>query len=361
MIVFRQAGLVCALVLLGLCTVAQAATVAYWRFEDKNGIPAIAGDSLRSFPAGGGNASDGNIVDVSNDSSGNGNVLRVFHSPNDPLSADGVQRLETSPTYTGVTPIAVIPRTGAPNLLAFDFDGAPGSDAPAPADAGGDDIYSRDANNVEGPVDALNLVQYTIEGAFRADTLGRFQSIMVKDGNIGNGGGANGGAGPLPGFNVKLFNDNTLHVETFDGSGAFRSLAADLPMAAEVWYKFAVVNDGATMQLYLDRSNGSGYVLQSAQQPISGGALFNYDQPWAMGRGWFNGPNDAFDGQIDEVRISDVALGRSQLLFSTIPEPKSLLLCFVALVCCAWWRASMSNVHSSDESATRKPDVNFKR
>jgi hypothetical protein len=307
---------------------ARAATQAYWRFEDKNGSPAVAGDFLQSTPAGGGTVSGGNVVDVTSDSSGNGNVLRTFHSPNDPNSSDGVQRLETSPSYTLNTPGGIVPQTGAANLLSFDFDGAPGSDPPAPTDAGGDDIYSQGKENEAGAVNSINFTQYTVEGAFRVDTLGRFQSIVVKDGNVGNNAGANGGAGPLPPFNVKLFNNDTLNIETFDGSGAFRAIQADAPVASGQWYKFAVVNDGAALKMYLD--SGGGYVLQSQQAAISGGALFANDANWAVGRGWFGGPNDSFDGQIDEVRISDIALAPTQFLFA-VPEPAAMTTAAIAL------------------------------
>lgn len=325
----RTSGILVAVCVAGWCTDAHASTVAYWRFEDKNGLPAVAGDSLRSTPAPGGAASAGNIVDVTSDSSGNGNVMRTFHSPNDPTSPDGLQRLETSPTFTLNTPGLIVPGTLAPNLLAFDFDAAPGAGVPAPADAGGDDIYSRDADNLAAAINALNLNQYTIEGAFRVDALGRFQTVVVKDGNVGGGGGA-GTAGPLPGFVVKLFNDDFLHIETFDGSGAFHNIASDNPIAPGTWYKYAVVNDGALLSLYLD--SGAGYALQGDTNPVSGGALWNYNNTWSIGRGWFNGPADFFDGQIDEVRISDVALSPSEFLFAPVPEPGAAALVLAPLL-----------------------------
>jgi len=167
-----------------------------------------------------------------------------------------------------------------------------------------------------------------MEGAFRIDALNRWQSILVKDGNVGGGGGV--GEGPLPAFNLKIFIDNTLHVETFDGAGAFHNIVADNLMATGVWYKYAVVNDGATLSLFLDSSDGNGYVQQADTDPITGGALFNNDSVWAVGRGWFNGVNDFFDGQIDEVRISDTALARADFLF--VPEPATWALMAISAV-----------------------------
>ena len=72
------AALVCAV---GWASAAHAVTVAYWRFEDKNGVPAAAGDFLQSTPAPGGTASGGNTVDLASDSSGNGNGLRIIAQP----------------------------------------------------------------------------------------------------------------------------------------------------------------------------------------------------------------------------------------------------------------------------------------
>src|SRR5581483_523922 len=49
---------------------------------------------------------------------------------------------------------------------------------------------------------------------------------------------------------------------------------------------------------------------------VSGG-LYNSNGTWTVGRGFFNNNiTDWFDGRIDEVRISDVALDPSQFLFA---------------------------------------------
>jgi hypothetical protein len=332
MIKKMPATLAAAICLAALGTAAHAVTVAQWRFEDKNGLPAAAGDFLRSTPTPGGTPSGGNTVDVTSDSSGNGNELRTFHSPNDPNNADGAQRLETSPTYTLSTPAPVIPQTLQPNLRAFDFDAAPGANPPAPPDAGGDDIYSRDQENMDQPANSHVLGTFTIEASFKIDTLGRFQTIVNKDDD------ANAAPGSLSPFSLKVLNDNRLEAYAFDGTSDgspadFRNVLSNAPLVANVWYNAAVTNDGTTMRLYLDdTSNGVGdYVLQSAPNTsIAGGALVQSTAPWTVGRGWFNGPADFFDGQIDEVRISDVVLSPSQFLFSQIPEPSGCALALIA-------------------------------
>jgi hypothetical protein len=53
---------------------------------------------------------------------------------------------------------------------------------------------------------------------------------------------------------------------------------------------------------------------------------------WSVARGMYNnGHGDRVNGFIDDVRISNVALSRSELLF--VPEPAAALLRAVAAVC----------------------------
>ena len=299
---------------LALPGVVNADVIAYWRFEDKNGTAATAGDTLTSPTPG------GTPFDFTTDSAGVNDSLRTFHSPNDPTSADGVERLETAPIYTSDVPFSSIPSTGAANLLAFDFDGLPGQAqqpaGTAPNQAGGDDIYTAQA----GELNAYDFDAFTIEASFKIDTLGRFQKIIGKDDPADV---AAGGLGPIV---LGPLNDNRLEIVAFDGSGAFRNVIGADPLEAGVWYNVAVTNDGSTMSLYLDdtRDGVGNYVLLGTNTDITGGALVQSDATWAVGRGWFNAPADAFDGQIDEVRISDTALDPSAFLFTPVPEPTSI-------------------------------------
>lgn len=299
-----------------LAGMANAEMIAYYRFEDKNGDPASAGDTLESPTPGG-------PSDVTSDSAGFNDALRVFHNPNDPSSSDFAERLETAPIFTANVPFPVVPSTGAPNLLAFDFDGLPPQDQQPPGtepnQAGGDDVYTNQA----GDLNPHDFNQFTVEASFRIDTLNRWQGIVTKDD------GPDAAPGALSPFSMKVQAGNHLEVFAFDGdddgSGVdFRGVLSNDPMEADVWYNVAVTNDGQTMRLYIDdiRDGVGDYVLQdSINTDIAGGALVESDAPWVIGRSWFNGPADFFDGQIDEVRISDVALDPSQFLF--VPEPAS--------------------------------------
>jgi len=58
--------------------------------------------------------------------------------------------------------------------------------------------------------------------------------------------------------------------------------------------------------------------------PIVGG-MIKSSYPWAIGRGMHLGQlQEGFDGNIDEVRISDVALP-PELFLGSVPEPGMIL------------------------------------
>ncbi len=321
-----------AMLLFGLATVASAqapTTIAYWRFEEIDGVAAAPGAKLMS-PVPGGN---GEGVTVLTDASPNGNSLRTFHSPNLPEDPDFLQRLDTSPEFVANVPHATVPATGAPNLLAGDFDSLPGLDAPAPAgtppnEAGADDIYSLDADGVPGMVNSYVFNAFTIEASFRIDALDRFQIIVGKDDN------PDAAPGPLSPFALKVLDNNVLEAYAFDGTATFRNVlsdqanpgAAELKMVAGRWYNAAITNDGEEMRMYLDdTSDGVGnYVLMATNTEVTGGAMIASSDIWTVGRGWFfngtGGVADFFDGQIDEVRITDGVLDPSEFLFA-VDEP----------------------------------------
>jgi hypothetical protein len=239
-------------------------------------------------------------------------------------------RIDSSPDLTDNVPAATVAATGLPNLRSADFDSLPALDQPAPAgtlpnDAGADDIYSLDGNGLPTQINSYIFNAFTIEASFRIDTLGRFQTILGKDDN------PNAAEGPLGPFSLKLLDSNVLEAYAFDGTNVFRNVLsnanAPITMAAGVWYNAAITNDGAQMRMYLDdTSDGVGnYVLLAENNDIETSALIPSTDIWTVGRGWFNdgegpGPNgvaDFFDGQIDEVRITDGVLDPADFLFAT--------------------------------------------
>jgi hypothetical protein len=314
-------------VFLAVASLASAqTTVAYWRFEQIDGVAATAGATLQSTIPGGAVG-----VTTTSDASGNNNVMRTFHSPNVPDDPDFNTRVDSSPEFVANVPAATVTATGQPNLLAGDFDSLPAQDQQPPGtppnQAGADDIYSLDAVGTPGMVNGYTFNAFTVETSFRIDALDRFQIILGKDDN------PDAAPGPLSPFAIKVLNNNVLECYAFDGTAAFRNVlsdqsnpgAAELKMVAGRWYNTAITNDGTTMRMYLDdTSDGVGnYVLLATNSDINGGlggaALVPSTDIWTIGRGWFNGVADFFDGQIDEVRITDGVLEPSQFLFASAP------------------------------------------
>ncbi len=271
------------LVVVGCLTAVQPASAvvanplqnAYWRFEE--------GTAGAQVPV-----NDNAVLD-----SINANHMRTF--------ADF-----TAPFYTATVPGAVVPQTGAPNLLAMDF-------------SPNQDIYSWD--NAAGDGQMINnpiTSAFTVEATFMANIVGGpFQGIIGKDGK------------PSPAIGVQTFvlkvrgDNNLLQVEQYDAAGGISQVSSLATIQPGRWYHAAAVNDGSTLSLWLDSNDGNGYQLQGTA--AVSGALFEIDSTWTIGRGmWDNNPADWFDGIIDEVRISNTALDPSEFLW--VPEPATLAL-----------------------------------
>ena len=268
---------------------AQAATVAYWNFEEGSVGTSPADQSGISGPP-------WSVLDTS----GNNYHMGVLDSPN-------------APTYSSSVPSSTIPNSGASNNLSLDFGGSP------------QEIYA--SGYTGGGLNDIDFSSsWTIETSFKLDTLvtGEHYAILAKKGT------------PQPGKGESPFmlrvrtdgneddDDNTPNETPFleaiglDGSGddwKARSRLTD-PIVAGQWYNVAVVYDGTTTDLYLD--DGTGYLFQEgAKMEVDG--WFGSTDDWVIGnRGGTVGPNPTqhFEGQIDEVRISDSALTVPDFLHS---------------------------------------------
>ncbi len=272
--------------LAGACLLAgsaQAATVAYFRFEEATSgvVPGSA--------TGGDPAFNGTVLD----SSGNGSHFRTWNNT-------------TGPAYVTNVAVATVPGTGAANTAALSFDG-------------NDDIYPSADIGLPG----VDFSQVTIEAWVNFSSLAGWQTFIGRDdsGNPGQG------AGPESLFYFQKAGDGTdrFRIRAYDSTGAGVSVHSSFAVEVNTWYHVAAVVDDTTLYLYVDG------VLQESQ-PFEGG-LFdpNPDTGWTIGRGQFNGNvGDFMLGMIDEVRFSDVALSPGQFL--NVPEPSvSLLGLFGAL------------------------------
>jgi hypothetical protein len=267
---------------------------AYWRFEEGTEFNRV---TPRNSDV---------VLDSIND-----NDLRAFQC--DSCGQGGVA-IDAAPTYVSTVP-PVLPQGAASNALALDF-------------LPNQDLISQDQDINNGIIAPGG--GFTVEAAFRPNSVVAFQGIVAKEGRPALGKLAGNFVENLPTFVLKVRGDNgRMQVELWDG-GAVTS-AADNPQVSSLsplttgqWYYAAAVSTATQLSLYLRSETDADYVLQGSTA-LTGGALYqgddpnnpDWDRPWVVGRAEFGGgPADFFDGIIDEVRISNTALSPSQFLFA---------------------------------------------
>jgi len=261
--------------------------VAYWRFED-HPVGTLLPDTHRNTQ----------VVRATLDSSFNGNDLFTYNTL-------------TRPVFSEDVPAEVVLQSGNLNRGCLD-----NTEAPYPATTR--DVYTYSPFNHASPIDIQRITpaQWTIESSIKLKDLGRVQTFIGRD-------------------------DGPVHVRTparlafqttIDGQLAIRyqdlenrtheAISENFVLETNRWYHVAAVSDGHQLKLYADSLDGRGYQLVAAHElPTEGStALGNggADAQWTVGRGKArNGyPGEWFKGWIDEVRISDIALEPSYLLFS---------------------------------------------
>ncbi|RLD11259.1 MAG: hypothetical protein DRI44_03960 [Chlamydiae bacterium] len=253
----------------------NAATVAYWRFEEGT----ADGQNL------------GTNDDYYADSAGNNN-MSVW-------STDGLD-IPNNPVASGDVPTSLVPQTGAPDLLSLSFNA--GSNT---CISTADDAYVNTNDFSSG---------ITVECMVKVNS-GSTKSILAKDGRPSAAGD--------PTFTIKVRAGNLLQFTIFDGAGTKHDIrAGNLP--ADQWCRIACVCDGATATSYIQSDFNQPYQVAGSQS-VSGGALYADTAKWSIGAGrWSSAYPDAYvTALIDEVRISDTALPESQFL-GTIPEPTTI-------------------------------------
>lgn len=221
-----------------------------------------------------------------------------------------------APTYVSSVPPTPL-KSGAANSMAMVFAADDFLNTTA-ADDAPNGLTGKKINN--GIIEPGN--GFTLEAAFKLDSLSGYQAIVVKDGRPNT-------ASPLPTFVLKVRGDTQrLQVEQIDGGKNAVSVLSTEPMSltgpsGTGWYYAAVVNDGSQVSLYLDSNDGNGYLWQGSAA-VEGGAIYQggddpdgWSQVWAVGRGQYNGGStDYFNGIIDEVRLYNRALDPADFLFA---------------------------------------------
>ncbi|TWT29341.1 hypothetical protein KOR34_52510 [Posidoniimonas corsicana] len=274
---------------------ATADTVAYWRFEDGP----VDTDIIHNDPGAGVYSAD--IEDVS----GNGNDLSVWET------GGGAGYV-----YRSQVPVSTIEATGAANNFSVQNTG------------GGPAMFT-------GPtaIQTIAPSAFTIEASFKLEN-GGFRTVVGRDST----GVVNDNA-DLAAVYFQAVPGNGFAIKFADQDGFFH--AAEAPGgtldtwdpgtetdADAVWYHAAGVSDGSTLSLYLaNASAGTGYQLVAQTDLTASGSTNTALTPgagdggdwntgdWSVGRGLYAGGHvDRAYGFIDEVRISDHAVGVSDLL-----------------------------------------------
>jgi hypothetical protein len=251
-----------------LAPVADAAVIAYWRFEDSPGFLS--------------------------DSSGNGRTL---------TNTGSVSQYALPGTGAGSDFPTIIPQTGASNADAAQFNA---SNLLSAADS---DAFTSTTLTVEAFLNGTNLggaATRAIAGHFRGDINQRSWLLQVTGtGNLSFQFSTNGSA----------------------GGGLSEAVVSSLVLANNVDYYAAVSvdlldtsTDGITFYLQ-DLTNGGSLLSEGVVHTAT--VLHNSTASFTIGS--TDQPSAQFAGIIDEVRVSNTKLDQSDLLIS-VPEPSTVVL-----------------------------------
>jgi hypothetical protein len=211
-----------------------------------------------------------------------------------------------------------VPQTGSPNQSCLD------TSQPA-TDINRLNVYTHSQFSHASPLDIQRITpaQWTIEASVKpAKLFGKPQGFLGRDANF-----TSEAARAPARLTFQINARDRFAISFFDADDRFHeAVAEDLPVEAGRWYHLAAASDGRTLRLYVDALDGQGYVQHAAAElPATGSTALGKGQDnaeWAIGRAGNAGdPLDwlRFWGWIDEVRISDIARGPKQFLFS--PQP----------------------------------------
>jgi hypothetical protein len=187
------------------------------------------------------------------------------------------------------------------------------------------DLYTKSRFSHAAPVDIQTITptQWTIEVSVKAKSLsGAVQTFVGRDGCDRPSSKSGGWISPRLAF--RITESNRFAIRFADCDNRFHeAIAEQLPLEMGRWYNLAATSDGRTLRLFVDLRDGQGYRLQAQTAlPKTGSSALDRgtgDAEWSIGRGRNpdNGtPDEFFEGWIDEVRISDLALEPAEFLFA---------------------------------------------
>ncbi len=263
-------------------------TVAYWRFEDRPLGVILPNTAENTRP-----------VRATMDSSFNGNDLFAWNA------------LET-PKFSGDVPANVVPQTGAANQSCVDNT----EDLHGIATRA---VYSHSQFSHAAPLDLQKITPaaWTIEVSVRPKRLHCGpQTFVCRDSNLGE----------QPRLAFQITDRDQFAITFTDVEKRFyQAVASELTIEENRWYHLAAVSDGHTLKLYADCQDGRGYQLRaSTELPKTGSTALGKSSDvleWEIGRVGVE-IKHWFQGLIDEVRISNVALEPTQFLFTPKDQGK---------------------------------------
>ncbi len=108
------------------------------------------------------------------------------------------------------------------------------------------------------------------------------------------------------GYDFKITLLGFFEVNWRDAGGTYRSITSSVIIPANEWHHLAIVHDGTTATLYID---GVPDTVSNLAPPAA------TDESFFIGAAVKNAPQDFFHGNIDEVRVWNIALTEDQLRF----------------------------------------------
>ncbi len=217
-----------------------------------------------------------------------------------------------SPTYSSNVSGSTVPQTGASNTLSATLGGT---------------SYLKDPNPTTSLFGTEAFLNFTIEGFVNfGSTLEGVETIVGKTES------AAGAEGFRDGFYLNKFFGGEFRLEVATVGGNYLvldSIAAGLTAQTNTWYHVAAVGDSVagTLTLYVDGvavSSLTGFDGLYVADP-------SVNSTWLLGASSILDGSivDQLNGNLDEVRFSNVALDPSQFL-NAVPEPSSIALLVAA-------------------------------
>jgi hypothetical protein len=303
--------LLAATAMLAAASNSPAATIAHWDFETDLIAGSAAPGQAVSHPGANG-AFEAAIADLS----GNSNELSAF------TGAGGFAEMRFS---SNVAPNNL---TGSTLSVTGILNESTGASVCC-------EVLSTNGDLDFGGSPVGALAAWTIEASVSFFETGGWQTVVGKD---GVGQATNGDLNQAPLYLQKMGDGSQrFRINYVDVLGNVHTAFSTTTAVAGAWFHLAATNDGSTMKIFVNGvEEGSTDLTTSADTrmvALNEAGLSGADPyGWSVARGMYNnGHGDRVNGFIDDVRISNVALSRSELLF--VPEPAAALLLAVAAVC----------------------------